>query len=72
MVVDSPPGSTSMSTPSRSAGVRTSTGMAPRLDKARQCSRNRALQGQNPDPARRRRPRGAVSVRSVHLAAPFP
>ena len=50
IVVDSPPGRTSASTSSRSAGVRTSTGVRAERQRARAaCARDRALQREDAD-----------------------
>src|SRR6185312_6701101 len=48
IVVDSPPGMTSPSTPSRSAGTRTSTASRPTSRSARQCSRNAPCRARTP------------------------
>src|ERR671936_3035569 len=48
MVVDSPPGMTSPSTPSRSDGTRTSTASRPTSRSARRCSRKAPCRARTP------------------------
>src|ERR671930_606508 len=58
IVVDSPPGITKASTCSRSSGVRTSTGDAPRSARTRPCSRKSPCRARTPTFTRRSPPAG--------------